>query len=87
MEDLKLLFQSLQTAIFDILGKDHMENKVLYNAFLLIFKLYIYCSREKGFWSITCLANQITMIKKTEEENTICSDKKRVKYENDTRQI
>ena len=57
---------TLQTAILGFDGNVH--DKVLVNHILLIFKLYIYNSREKGQISTNNLIANITKIKKTEKE-------------------
>ena len=46
-EDLTLPLQTLQPAVFGFSKKDNTENVILFNHFFLIFKLYVYCSREK----------------------------------------
>ena len=48
-EDLSLPPQTLQAAVFGFSEKDITENVILYNHLFLIFKLYVYRSREKDF--------------------------------------
>ena len=62
---------------FDFLKKDNIENETLYNRFFLIFKPYVYLSREKGFLSVKSLVDQIMKIKwkKIEKENSLYSEK------------
>ena len=56
-EDSTLPPHTLQAAVFGFSKKDNMENVVLYNHLFLIFKLYIYSSRKKGFLSVMSLVN------------------------------
>ena len=63
-EDLTLPRQTLQTAVFGFSEKDNTENVIPCNHLLLIFKLYVYCSREKGLLNVMSLVNQILKIKK-----------------------
>ena len=63
-EDLRLPPQTLQAAVFGFSEKDNTENVILYNHLFLIFKLYVYCSREKGLLNVMSLVNQIIKIKK-----------------------
>ena len=58
---------TLQAAFFGFSEKDIIENLVLYNNFLLIFKLYVYRSSEKGLLNIISLVNQIMKTKKKEK--------------------
>ena len=62
---------------FDFLKKDNMENETLYNRFFLIFKSYVYRSREKRSLSVKSLVDQIMKIKlkKIEKENSLYSEK------------
>ena len=54
-----------------------MENETLYNRFFLIFKSYVYRSREKRSLSVKSLVDQIMKIKlkKIEKENSLYSEK------------
>ena len=47
-EDFLLAPQTLQAAVFGFSEKDNTEKVILYNHLFLIFKLYVYRSREKG---------------------------------------
>ena len=70
---------------FDFLKKDNIENETLYNRFFLIFKAYVYLSREKGFLSVKSLVDQIMKIKlkkkkKNRKRKLTLFWKKRAKY-------
>ena len=79
-EDFLLPSQTLQAAVFGFSEKDNTENLILYNHLFLIFKLYVYRSREKGLLNVMSLVSQIIKIKKTEKENSLYSEKKRARY-------
>ena len=74
-KDLLLPPQTLQVDIFAFSEKDNMKNVIFYTLFL-IFKLYVYRSREKVFFSVMSLVNQIMKIKKIENEDSLYSEKK-----------
>ena len=57
-----------------------MENVILHKHLFLIFKLYVYRSREKGFLSVISLVNQIMKVKKIKKENSPWSEKKHANY-------
>ena len=87
-EDLMLPPQTLQAAVFGFSAKDNTENVILCNHLFVIFKLYAYRSREKGFLNVMSLVNQIMKIKKIERENSLYSEKKHAKYnKNSAKQI
>ena len=67
---------------FDFLKKDNMENETLYNRFFLIFKSYVYRSREKRSLSVKSLVDQIMKIKlkKNRKRKLTLFWKKRAKY-------
>ena len=44
--------QTLQAAVFGFSEKDNTENVIFYNHFFLIFKLYVYRTREKGLLNV-----------------------------------
>ena len=67
--------QTLQATIFGFSEKNNMENVIFYNHLFLIFKLYVYRSREKIFLSVMSLVNQIIKIKEIEKEDSIYSEK------------
>ena len=75
-EDLILPPQTLQVAVFGFSEKDNTENIILYNHLFLIFKFYVYQSREKGLLNVMSLVNQIMKIKKIEKENSLYSENK-----------
>ena len=80
LADFSLLPQTLQAAVFDFSKKDNTKNGIPYNHLFLIFKFYIYRSREKGLLNVMSLVNQIIKIKKIEKENSLYSEKKRARY-------
>ena len=57
--------QTLQAALFGICEKNNTENVILYHLFL-IFKLYVYHARKKGFLNVMRLMSQIIKIKEIE---------------------
>ena len=79
-EDFLLPPQTPQAAVFGFSEKDNTENLILCNHLFLIFKLYVYRSREKGLLNVMSLVNQIIKIKKNEKENSLYSEKKRARY-------
>ena len=80
-KDMTLPSRTLQAAFFGFSEKDIIENLVLYNNFLLIFKLYVYRSSEKGLLNIISLVNQIMKTKKKRKKPSFYSEKrKRSKY-------
>ena len=79
-EDFSLPPQTLQAAVFGFSEKGNTENAILYNHLFLIFKLYVYRSREKGLLNVMSFVNQIIKIKKIEKENSLYSEKKRARY-------
>ena len=74
-EDLTLPTQTLQAAVFGFSNKDNTKNVILYNHLMLIFKFYIYRSREKGLLNVVSLVNQIMKIKKIEKEKSLYCEK------------
>ena len=65
-----------QTAILGILdsvsnNSFFENNKILINHILLIFKLYVYKSREKKFININNLIAEIRKVKRIEKEITL----------------
>ena len=75
-EDLTLQPQTLQAVVFGFSENDHTVNVILITSFFLIFKFYVYHSKEKGFLNVKYLVNQIVKIKKIEKENSLYSEKK-----------
>ena len=63
-EDLKLPHLTLQTATFGILTETETVTFKLINHLLLIFKQFVYTSRETGVLRLDKLINQIKKIKK-----------------------
>jgi len=68
-----------QSAILGFLDSNH-NNEILINHLLLIFKLYIYRSRESGAISIHNLKTKISMIRDTEKEISKSSTQKCKKF-------
>ena len=67
MESLSLTILTLQTAIFGLLDSTNsdskfMKNKLLIDQILLIFKLYVYKSKEKLFININKLIPEIQSV-------------------------
>ena len=72
-----------QTAIFGFLDYTNNDsifenNKCLSNHILLIFKLYVYKSREKKLLNINNLRAEIRKIKRIEKEITLPNSKKTI---------
>ena len=75
--DLDLPLLMLQNAIFGFLAESDKCIFKITNHILLIFKVYIYKSREKGPVDISGLINEIRKIK-TLEENIANNDTKKL---------
>ena len=73
---------TLQTALRGVWSDNANHDEPIINHFLLIFKLYVYNSREKHCVSIMDLLTNIKKIKKTEYHLSSNSGKKRKIYQN-----
>ena len=76
-----------QTAIFGFLDSTNSDynfkkNKLLINHILLIFKLYVYRSREKQFIHINNLIAEIKSAKAIEKEIATSNSKKTIAFKN-----
>ena len=76
-----------QTAIFVFLNSTNSDcnfkkNKLLINHILLIFKLYVYRSREKQFIHINNLIAEIKSAKAIEKEIATSNSKKTIAFKN-----
>ena len=71
-----------QTVLLGLWSDNTNHDKPIINHFLLIFKLYVYNSREKHRLSIMDLLNDIKEIKKTEYRLSSNSGNKRKIYQN-----
>ena len=76
-----------QTAIFGFFDSTKSEynfkkNKLLINHILLIFKLYVYRSREKQFIYINNLITEIRSAKAIEKEIAASNSKKTIAFKN-----
>ena len=71
-----------QTALLGLWSDNTNHDEPIINHFLLIFKLYVYNSREKHRLSIMDLLNDIKEIKKTEYRLSSNSGNKRKIYQN-----
>ena len=74
-----------QTATFGFLGYINNDsifknNKCLSNCILLIFKLYVYKSREKKLLNINNLIAEIQKIKRIEKEIALPNSKKTIAF-------
>ena len=74
-----------QTAIFEFLDYTNNDsifenNKCLSNHILLIFKLYVYKSREKKLININNLMAEIRKIKRIEKEIALTNSKKTIAF-------
>ena len=74
-----------QTAIFGILDSVRNNsffenNKIFLNNILLIFKLYVYKSREKNFINIDNLIAEIRKVKRIEKEIALSYSKKTIAF-------
>ena len=76
--DLNLPLLTPQTAIFDFLVETDTCIVKITNHLLLIFKVYIYKSREKGFVDVSSLINELREIK---------TPKKNIATNNDTKKL
>ena len=76
-----------QTAIFGFLDSTNSDynlkkNKLLINHILLIFKLYVYRSREKQFIHINNLIAEIKRAKAIEKEIATSDSRKTIAFKN-----
>ena len=74
-----------QTAIFGVLDSICNDsclknNKVFINHVLLIFKLYVYESRELKFVNINNLITEIQIVKRIEKETALNKSKKTIAF-------
>ena len=61
--------QTLQGAIFGF--SDNMENVIVYNHIFVIFQLYVYRSKGKGFLSVMSFLDLKMKMKEIEKENSL----------------
>ena len=80
--NLILLALTSHTALLRLWSHDANHDEPIINHFLLIFKLYVYNSREKHRLNIMDLLTDIKEIKKTEYRLSSNSGKKRKIYQN-----
>ena len=76
-----------QTAIFGLLDSTNSDynletNKLLINHILLIFKLYVYRSREKQFIHINSLIAEIKSPRVIQKEIATSNSKKKIAFKN-----
>ena len=82
LTSLRLITMSItpQTALFGLCNDDRNHDEPIINHVLLIFKLYVYNSREKYHLNIMDLLTDIKEIKNTEYRLSSNSEKKKERY-------
>ena len=71
-----------QAALFGFINECYNNLNILQNHLLLIFKLYIYQSRERGVLNLNDLIKNITKGKKLERKIASVSEKKTIQFNN-----
>ena len=71
-----------QTALFGFINESDNNLNILQNHILLIFKLYIYQSRERGVLNLNGLIKNVTKVKKLERKIASVCEKKTIQFNN-----
>ena len=81
---LKQIFPDLttQAALFRFINESGNNLNILQNHILLIFKLYIYQSRERGVLNLNGLIKKVTKVKKLERKIACVCEKKTIQFNN-----
>ena len=75
---IKFPILSPQSAVFGFSEDDLIENRLIINNLLLIFKFYIYKERENGNFPV--LMKKISQVKSIEEDICNCDEQKIIKF-------
>ena len=73
---------TLQAALFGFINESDNSLNILQNHILLIFKLYIYQSRERGVLNLNGLIKNVTKVKKLERKIASVCKKKTIQFNN-----
>ena len=71
-----------QTALFGFINESDNNLNILQNHILLIFKLYIYQSRERGVLNLNGLIKNVTKVKILERKIASVCEKKTIQFNN-----
>ena len=71
-----------QTALYGFINESDNSLNILQNHILLIFKLYIYQSRERGVLNLNGLIKNVTKVKKLERKIASVCKKKTIQFNN-----
>ena len=71
-----------QAALFGFINESDNNLNILQNHILLIFKLYIYQSRERGVLNLNGLIKNVTKVKKLERKIASVCEKKTIQFNN-----
>ena len=71
-----------QAALFGFINESDNNLNILQNHILLIFKLYIYQSRERGVLNLNGLIKNVTKVKKLERKIAYVCEKKTIQFNN-----
>ena len=71
-----------QAALFGFINESDDNLNILQNHILLIFKLYIYQSRERGVLNLNGLIKNVTKVKKLERKIASVCKKKTIQFNN-----
>ena len=80
--DLGFLHLTPQAAIFGFINESDNNLNTLKNHILLIFKVYIYQSRERGVLNLNCVIKNATKDKKLERQITSVYEQKTIQFNN-----
>ena len=69
-------------ALFGFINESDINLNILQNHILLIFKLYIYQSRERGVLNLNGLIKSVTKVKKLERKIASVCKKKTIQFNN-----
>ena len=71
----------MQTALFGFVNESDNNLNILQNH-ILIFKLYVYQSRERGVLNLNSLIKNVTKVKTLEREIASVCEKKTIRFNN-----
>ena len=71
-----------QAALFGFVNESNNNLNILQNHILLIFKLYVYQSRERGVLNLNSLIKNVTKVKKLEGKIASVCEKKTIQFNN-----
>ena len=73
---------TLQSALLDFVNESDNNLNILQNHILLIFKIYVYQSREIGVLNMNILIKNVTKVKKLEKKIASVCEKKTIQFNN-----